>query len=153
MLSIKPCSHVPGKSPFLLTPPLIFTARKRSLRRLCFYTWLGGGGLHAHTWGGPPGPHPGGLQAHTQGVCVSEHALRQDPLSRPTPQGKLRGLARGGLQAHSRGGSPGPHLGGVSRPTPGGGCVCVSQHALRQTPPHGRLLPRAVRILLECILV
>ena len=41
--------------------------------------------------GGSPGPHLGGLHAHTQEV------------SRPTP-----------------GGSPGPHLGGVSRPTPRG---------------------------------
>ena len=39
----------------------------------------------------------------------------------------------------------------VSRPTPRG---CVSQHALRQTHPRGRrLLLRALRILLECILV
>ena len=73
-----------------------------------------------------------------------------------------------------RGGSPGPHLGGVegsglgggvsrptprgvSRPTPGGVSRPtprgVSQHALRQTPPSRRLLLRAVRILLECILV
>ena len=48
---------------------------------------------------------------------------------------------RGSLGPHP-GGSPGPHLGGVS------------QHALRQPPPRrGQLLPRAVRILLECILV
>ena len=63
-------------------------------------------------------------------------------VSRPTPGGKLGGLAgrEGGLQAHTQGGSPGP-----------GG---VSQHALRQTPPlHSRrLLLRAVHILLECIL-
>ena len=39
------------------------------------------------------------------------------------------------------GGSAGTHLG-----------EGVSQHALRQTPPCGRLLPRAVCILLECIL-
>ena len=51
---------------------------------------------------------------------VSQHALL---VSRPTPRGKLRGLAwGGGLQAHTWG-SPDPHLGGVS------------QHALRQTPP------------------
>ena len=70
-------------------------------------------------------------------------------------------------------GIPGPGGGGL--PGPGGGGVCsrgvcsrgyllrgvsapgvVSQHALRQTPPHPRerrLLLRTVRILLECILV
>ena len=52
----------------------------------------------------------------------------------PQPGGKLRDLARG-----------------VSRPTPGG-CGCVSQHALRQTP-RGWLLPLAVCILLEYIFV
>ena len=46
-------------------------------------------------------------------------------------------------------GCPGPGP-GVSRHRPGG---CVSQHALRQTPPSRRLLLRAVRILLACILV
>ena len=64
----------------------------------------------------------------------------------------------GGLQAHTQGEAEGSGGGGgVSRPTPRGVSRptsrrgCVSQHAL--TPPHGRLLPRAVRILLECILV
>ena len=89
-------------------------------------------------------------------------------VSRPTPSGRLRGLAGRCLQAHTHGGglgvwqglgSPGPHPGGrvwgvwlegVSRPTPGGGGV--SQHALRQTPPaDSRPLLEAVRILLECI--
>ena len=60
----------------------------------------------------------------------------------PHPGGKLRGLTRG-ISRPTPGGSPGPHPGG-----------CVSQHTLRQTPLlRGRLLPRAVRILLECILV
>ena len=65
------------------------------------------------------------LQQVSRGA-ISQHALQ---VSRPTPRGKLRGLARwglgptpGGLQAHR----------GVSRPTPRG---CVSQHALRQIPP------------------
>ena len=56
-------------------------------------------------------------------------------------QGGSWGVWPGGLQAHTLGGSPGPHLGGV----------CVSQHALRQTPRW--LLLRTIRILLECILV
>ena len=132
------------------------------------------------------------------GGLVSQHGLQ---VFRPTPGGRLRGLAggvsrptssgeaegsgQGDLQVHTRGGgklrglaggSPGPHPGGEvegsgwgglqahtwggSRPTPGGGLQahtwgCVSQHALRQTPPFPsrRLLLRAVRILLECILV
>ena len=58
---------------------------------------------------------------------VSKHALK---VSRPTPKGEVEGSGPGGssgphpeggcLQAHTWGGSPGPHLGGVSRPTPGG---------------------------------
>ena len=51
----------------------------------------------------------------------------------PHPGEKLRGLARGSPGPHPEG-SPGPHQ------RSGG----VSQHALRQTPPHGRLLPRVV---------
>ena len=78
---------------------------------------------------------PACLAAALQGV-VSQHALQ---VSRPTPQGEVGGLARGGLQAHTRGGpttggSPGPHLGEWS---PGPHLGGVSQHALRQTPhPH-----------------
>ena len=98
------------------------------------------GGLQAHTWGrGSPGPHlgqgvarptpgAGGPQAHTQGV------------SRPTPEGVSRSTPRGVSRSTPR---------GVSRPTPRG----LSQHALRQILPYRQLLLRAVRILLECILV
>ena len=116
----------------------IFTARKRSLRRLCFYTCLS---VILFT-GGCLGPHPrerlGGLAG---GV------------SRPTPRGRLWGLAGVGF-------SPTP--GGVSRPTPGGcpgphpggsgpwGCIPACTEA---DPPSIRLLLRAVRILMECILV
>ena len=78
-----------------------------------------------------------------QGVgVVSQHAgvwpggspgpHRGEGVPRPTPEGVSRPTSRG-----------------VSRPTPRG----VSQHALRQTPPSRQLLLRAVRILLECILV
>ena len=48
----------------------------------------------------------------------------------PYPGGRLRGLARAGLQAHTRG--------EVERSGPGLGVQAqggVSQHALRQTPP------------------
>ena len=74
--------------------------------------------------------------------------------SRPRPSGKVWGVwPGGGFQAHTQRGSPGPHPGWVSPgPQPEWG---VYQHALRQTPPppSRRLLLRAVRILLECILV
>ena len=43
-----------------------------------------------------------------------------------------------GVQAHTAG---------------GGGGLCISAGTEADTPPRGRLLPRAVRILLECILV
>ena len=91
----------------------IFTAHKRSLRRLCFYTCLS-------VCGGCLGPNPGGRLGGLGVGCVHAHT-----------QG-------GGVQAHTRvGGCPGPYPGGVSRPTPGGcpGPGGVSQHALRQTPP------------------
>ena len=79
--------------------------------------------------GGSQGPHPGvKLRGLVRGV------------SRPTPRGGV-----GGLQAHTW---------GVSRPTPGGGCVCIPACTKAEpSPPRGRLLPQAVRILLECILV
>ena len=103
--------------------------------RVC-HSVHGGGCLQAHTQGevegsgqvGSPGPYPGG---EGWGVWL---------VGSPDPYlgGRLRGLA---------GGSPGPYPGGgwgsgwgVSRPRPGGGSrlrwggVCVSQHALRQTP-------------------
>ena len=87
----------------------IFTVRKRSLQRLCFYTCLS--------------VHRGCLQAHTRGLGGLAGGLHT--------QGEVGGLAGGcpgpglgGVQAQAQGGSPGP--------APG---VCVSQHALRQTPP------------------
>ena len=80
----------------------IITVRKRSLRRLCFYTCLpfcsqGGGCLGPGPGpGGCSGPGLGGCPAQARGVqaqaqgypgpgpggCVSQHALRQTPLSR-----------------------------------------------------------------------
>ena len=78
----------------------VITARKRSLRRLCFYT------------------------------CQSVILFTEGWVSRPIPGGG--GWRSGlGVSGPHPGGCPGPHLGG-SRLTPGG---CVSQHALRQTPP------------------
>ena len=92
----------------------IFTARKRILRRLCFYTCLsvilfggGGGGipacLAAGLWGGW-GLYP-------------QHALQ---VSRPTPKGKRGGSGKGGLQAHTQGGSWGVWPGGLQAHTLGG---------------------------------
>ena len=96
---------------------IIITARKRSLRRLCFYMCL---------------------SVHREGV-VTQHALqvsRPTPrgswgvwpggVSRPTPRGgggKLRGLAWGGVSRPTPRGKGGSGW-GVSRPTPrGGGCL------------------------------
>ena len=50
-------------------------------------------------------------------------------MSRPTPRGRLRGLAGWGVSRPTLRGEVEDLAGGVSRP---GG---VSQHALRQTPP------------------
>ena len=105
----------------------IITARKRSLRRLCFYTclsfllFMGGDGILACLAGGIPACLAG------LGGVYSSMPCR---FPGPHPRGKLRGLA---------GGSPDGHPGGVS------------QHAPSRTPR--RLLLRAVCILLECILV
>ena len=84
---------------------------------------------------------PGGIpaclasfQAHTQGEKWS--SLAWGGVSRPTPVG--------------RGGSPGPHPVG-STPTPRG-LQAHTQGGLQADSPR-RILLRAVRILLECILV
>ena len=119
---------------------LPFYRRKRSLRRLCFYTCLsvilftGGVCSGGSAPGRSPGPHLGGLLL--RGV------------SRPTPGGESPGSHLGGLQAHTW---------GVSRPTPGGflgphpgGVIPACTEA---DPQSRRQLLRAVRIPLECILV
>ena len=107
---------------------IIFTARKRSLRRLCLYTCLSvilftvGRGwypcMHCRRYPSmpcrslegwypsmpcrSPGPHPrGNLGVWPRGI------------SRPTPRGGSLGVWAGG--------SPGPHPGEVSRSTPGRG--------------------------------
>ena len=81
------------------------------------------------TGGGSSGPHPGEVEGSGWGAFPGPH---QGGISRPTPGGVSPGKhLGGGLQVHTRG---------------------VSQHALRQTP-NMQLLLRAVRILLECILV
>ena len=106
---------------------VFFTARNEVGARLCFTRVC-------------DSVHRGrrGLSQHALQV-ISQHALL---VSRPTPSGQLegsglggqlRGLARGGLQAHTQGVYPSMHW---NRP-----------------PPSWRLLLRAVRILLECILV
>ena len=73
----------------------------------------------------------------SQGGSGSQHALQV------VSQQALLQVSKGGLQAHTQGGSCGVWPGRVSRPTPRGKWVsrptpwgvCVSQHALRQTPP------------------
>ena len=90
---------------------LLITARKRSCGKVMFLQvsvilFTGGRGCI-------PVCLAGGIPACLAGLqgCVSQHAFQ---VSRPTPKGSLRGLARG-----------------VSRPTPR---RAVSKHALRQTP-------------------
>ena len=92
------------------------TARKCSLRRLCFYRCLsvhrGGRGVLSQHALQVVSHHA--LQQVSWGV-VSQHALQ---VSRPTPKGEFRGIWPGGV-------SPGPHpigkLRGIwSRPTPKG---------------------------------
>ena len=92
-------------SPLIQIDIAIFTARKRSLRRVSFYTCLS---VHRGWEWYPsmpcrsPDPHPGrklrglacgGLQAHTQG--------------------EVEGSSLGGLQAHMGGGVPGTQPGGL----------------------------------------
>ena len=64
------------------------------------------------------------MPCRSLGVCVSQHALQ---VSRPTPKGELEASGWGVSRSTPRGGgewgAPGPHLGGVSRPTPGGGAI------------------------------
>ena len=87
----------------------------------CPQSW---GGWHPSMLCRSPGPHPGGKLRGLMGGQVSK----------PTPRGEVEGVAEGGLQAHTWGK-------GDSRSTPRGALqahttgVCVSQHALRQTPP------------------
>ena len=114
------------------------------------------------TGAGIPACLAGGIPAYLAGLggvvsqhalqVVSQHALQvSGGVSRPTPRGRLRGLVRG-----------------VSRPTPwegllahtqGVGAGCIPACTEADTPhPRRSMLgdtanKRAVRILLECILV
>ena len=122
---------------------LLVTARKRSLRRLCFYTCLSV--RPQGVWGWVVSQHAlqvsrrcipaclaGFQEVYPSMPCrspggVSQHALQ---VSRPTPKGGARGVwPRGGLQAHTQV-SIQAHTGGLKAHTWRG----VSQHALRQTP-------------------
>ena len=106
--------------------------------------------------GGIPACLAGGIPACLAGLQwgVSQHAL---PVSRPTPRGELEGLAGGSSGLYLGGGKLRSLAWGVSRPTPWGisrptpwGCIPACTEA---DPPPRWLLLRAVRILLECILV
>ena len=127
---------------------LIFTARKRSLRRLCFHRCLsvhGGGGLYGGVsiQGGlcprEGSLSKGGVSVQGRGLCPGEGSLSRGGVS---VQGGLcpgeGSLSRGGVSVQGRGLCPGE--GSLSR---GGLC--------QWDPPYGYV--RVVRILLECILV
>ena len=77
----------------------LITTRKRTLRRLYFYTCLS---VILFTGGCVSRPHPRGRLGSLPGGCLGPH-----------PGGGW-GSGWGGVQAHNQ---------GVSRPTPGGGCV------------------------------
>ena len=120
---------------------MLVTARKRSLRRLCFYRCL---------------------SVHRGGACMV------------TPMGGMCGCSRGGMRGCSQGGMSGCSRGhawllqggictvaprGVCMVAPGGACmVAPGGHAWLQGG-HAWFFrwdavnERAVRILLECILV
>ena len=110
---------------------VIFTARKRNLRRLCFYRCLSfcpqGRGCYPSM---PCSRSPG------DGV-LSQHALQ---VSRPTPGGgSSGGCGQGGLQAHTQGGSWGDLARGVSRPTPKGEVEGICLGGVSRPTPKGKL--------------
>ena len=116
-----------------------------------------GGGIPEFLAGGNPA-----CLAGLQGRLVSQHALQ---ISRPTPRGELEGSGWRGLQAHTQGwlrdlarGSPSPQPGGLQAQTGGSpglhpGGMCIPACTEVDPSPSWWLLPQAVRILLECILV
>ena len=101
--------------------------------------------------------HRGVVSQHALQV-VSQHALQQVSWG-VVSQHALQVVSQHALQV-SRGGSPGPHpggkwrglAGGVPRPMPGGSIPACTKADPHPPPLHGRLLLRAVRILLDCIL-
>ena len=96
---------------------LLFTIRKRTLRRLCFYTCLS-----FCPQGGMSRPRPRG-EFGGSGWGVSR-PRPEGVVSRPRPEGVVS-------RPRPEGWCPGPGSGGVEAQAWG----CVSQHALRQTPP------------------
>ena len=119
---------------------VIFTARKRSLGQDNIFSSVCQefcSQFTVHSSRGYPRMHCRWYPSMLCSRGVSQHALQ---VSRPTPRRKLRGLARGGLQAHTWG------IGVSPAHTQG---VYPSIHWGR-TP---WWLLRAVCILLECVLV
>ena len=128
---------------------------------MCVKNSVHRGGLQAHTLGGRLGGLARGVSRPTHRGEVG--GLVRGVVSRPTPGERLGGLAGGEVSRPIPGGSPGLHLGGSPGPHPGGpqahtwgvsrptcrGCIPPCTEA----PYSRRLLLRAVRILLECILV
>ena len=93
----------------------IFTARKQSLRRLCFYMCLSVLSCLSCLAGGIPGCLAG-LQG-MGGVCIPACLAGFQAHTQGGAWGVWLG---GGLQAHTQGEVEGSGLGGVSRPTPRG---------------------------------
>ena len=137
-----------------------FSSPDEMLLRVKKLLEVGVGGKLCHTQGEVEGSGlgVGGLQTHTRGEV--EGSGIGVGFSRPIPRGVSRPTPRGEVKESSLGGSPGLHL-GVSMPTPRGGLqghaqgegVGIPACTEADPPASRRLLLRAVRILLECILV
>ena len=119
----------------------IFTARKRSLRRLCFYRCLS---VHG---GGACVVAPGGHAWLFRGACV-------------VVLGGMHGCSKGhawllqGGMCGCSGGCAWLLPGGHVWLLPGGACVvALGGHVWDTTRYRDTINERAVRILLECILV
>ena len=137
---------------------LIFTARKRSLRRLCFYRCLSvhGGGVHGCSgeghawllWGGMCGCSGWGGHGCSQGACVvtpGGHAWLLRGVCMVAPRGGVHGCSWGGHAWLLRGAcmvALGGHVwlllggcvvapGGHAWLLPGGACVVAPRGGMR----------------------
>ena len=144
----------------IISCQVIFTARKRSLRRLCFYTCLSFYPQGGHAWllpGGcmvapPPGMHGCsrgvGVRGCSRGACVVAlgGCMVAWGACMVTPRGHVW-LLPGGMCGCSQGDMCGCSWGGCV-------CGCSQGGCAWDTMRYGDTINEwVVRILLECILV
>ena len=117
---------------------------------------LGGRGVRGCSWGGMHGCSRGGVRGCSGGACVG--ALGEG--MRGCSPGGMRGCSLGGVCMVAPGGGMCGCSGGACMVAPGGvpGCSggmhgCSGGHAWDTTRYGDTVNERAVRILLECILV